>query len=91
MSPLRIIVDDELNHSLNLSDAPVRSGDTRGGERKRGGREREGREGEREGASNLSWQRYLALNTVNMVQTILFTSLILMSAKTIHTCTWPNE
>ena len=41
--------------------------------------------------SNLFWQRYLALNTVNMVQTILFTSLILTSAKTIHTCTWPNE
>lgn len=47
MSPLRTTVDDELNHSLNLSDAPVRSGNTRGGEGKRGEEER--REGEREG------------------------------------------
>ena len=88
MSPLRTTVDDELNHSLNLSDAPVRRGtQEEGRERGEGG----GEGGGREGMSNLFWQRYLALNTVNMVQTILFTSLILMSAKTIHTCTWPNE
>ena len=52
MSPLRTTVDDELNHSLNLSDAPVRRGtqeEGRGrGERKRGGRGR-GRDERREG------------------------------------------
>ena len=48
MSPLRTTVDDELNHSLNLSDAPVRRGTQEEGRERGGGRER-GRDERREG------------------------------------------